>query len=76
MAKQFILKPHHTTYQKLDKLLALADELGLTLHFQSGVCILNDVDKPNIDFRVEDIEGSDVISFPHCTETKIVYREE
>ncbi len=76
MSKQFRLKEHHSTYQKYQQLYELADKLGITLCFAAGVCVIEDVDKPGITFYLEDIEDNHIItSFPHPTETKIVYRE-
>lgn len=76
MPKQFKLKEHHPTFQKFEELREKAEELGLNLSFQSGYCILTDVDNPNIRFYVQDIEcEGNVFSFPPTNETKIIYRE-
>lgn len=77
MPKQFRLKENHSTFQKFDKLRDMAEEMGIHMSFQSGYCILTDMDKPNIRFYVEDVEGEgQVWSFPPTNETKIIYREE
>jgi hypothetical protein len=42
MAKKMRLRENHPTMKKLEELITKAEELGLTLDFESGVCTLTD----------------------------------
>ncbi len=74
MAKK--LTDTHPTQIKLNKLIDLAEELGISLEFDSGYCIVTDSERPGITFKIEDIEGDEgsVYNFPPCTETKTIIR--
>lgn len=70
------LHENHPTAKKLEQLTALALDLGITLNFYGDVCEVEDVDVPDVRFKLEDIEESGrVTSFPHGTETKLTYEK-
>ena len=74
--KQFRLKDNHPTKVKYDKLVELAEDLGISLSFTGDVCTLEDQDQPGVRFFVEDIETGLCGDFPHGSETKITFRKE
>lgn len=68
------LNDKHPTMQKLEKLAALADELGITLCFTGHATIIVDKAYPGKDFVMADAENGDaVMEFPYPVEHKITY---
>ncbi len=53
------LKENNSTYKKFDELCAKAEELGLTLYFDSGVLSISDKDSEYTGIRVVDVENRD-----------------
>lgn len=69
-------KDNHPTMQKYVKLAELADELGISLYFSAGRCIINDRDRDDSlpTLYLEDIEESQsVYHFPYEFEYKMIY---
>ena len=76
ISKRLFLKDTHPTMVKINKLYDLAEELGISFHFESGCCLVldNDRDSNLPDLLLEDIEENHhVNSFPVVTEFKVVY---
>lgn len=71
---QFLkLKDNHPTMVKLMKLYDLAEELQLTLSFESGTCSVMD-GETGLEVMLEDIEPNHMVfGFPHGTEFKLIY---
>lgn len=70
MAK-YRLKDNHPDLEKFNKLIDLAIELDITLHFDGGECSVHIGDNQ---YFVEDIEPDQyVFDFPNPTETKLTY---
>ena len=77
--KRSNLKDTHPTVVKLNQLYALADELGIQLEFLGqGGCKVYDRDAPEgheffmMDISDEGPHRSEITSFPHAFETKLV----
>lgn len=74
--KRFKLKPEHPTYQKLQKIFDLAEDLGISIWFHPHGAIITDKDKkfPG-DLVLLDIEDTNVADglFPPTTEWMLVY---
>lgn len=63
----------HPTMVKIKQLHDLAEELGITISFYGGKCLVQDRGIPHL-FELRDIEKSlSVTSFPYGTETEVVY---
>lgn len=75
IARTLRCKDNHPTMQKYIKLAELAEELGISLYFSAGRCIVNDRDRdsnlPTI--YLEDIEDQFVYDFPYTFEYKMIY---
>lgn len=66
---------NHPTMIKYRQLADLADELGISLYFESGVCIVRDRDRDSRspDLYLQDIEDQYVFSFPYDLDYKMIY---
>lgn len=74
MAKYYVAKPNHPTFQKIEKLMEMAEELGLTLSFSTYRTLITDKEFPDREFYLEDLESD---PFGHCaTITEIPYNFE
>jgi hypothetical protein len=74
------LKDNHPTMQKIEKLFAYMDELGLSLEvippgYVGGPCSINDKERPGITFVMSDLDNpNDAFnSFPPTFEYKVLY---
>jgi hypothetical protein len=76
-SRLLVLKDNHPTMQKLDKVLALMDELGISIEFSNIRMIVKDRDRDrNLPFlEIQDIEYADqaVSCFPPTTEFRVIY---
>lgn len=73
------LKDNHPTLQKLDKIFALAEELGIRIDFSShgpAQVYDNERDKSLPVLSLQDIESSDypMDNFPPTLEFKVIYQ--
>lgn len=68
------LAEKHPTYQKYLQLVERAEELGISLEFEAGTCMLKDEAFPDKEFVIKDIEsGYDKVEqFPYPCEVKIL----
>lgn len=77
IGKTLRCRESHPTVQKYIKLSDLAEELGISLAFESGCCIVYDRDRDHNlpPILLEDIEGNDrrIHTFPYEFEYKMVY---
>lgn len=75
------LLPNHSTMQKLDKLFAYADDLGISLVFTGFRVIVQDTDRSDKEptLYIEDIESSEwskqMDEFPPLTDYKVIYEK-
>lgn len=69
------LLDNHPVVQKFNELMDTAHKLGLSLYFESGVCILH-VEGDQTKYRIEDIEDPDHNNeFPPVMDFKITFGE-
>lgn len=80
---RYRLKANHPTWIKLQKLINLANELQISLHFNDlAGCIILDQENPIENLILEDIKNEgrrypNVISeFPYGLESKLIYEKE
>lgn len=76
ISRRLVLKDNHPTAEKLSKLCALADELGISISFYGQRAIVEDRERDDKlpPLYMEDIEDNGGVSdFPPCTEFKLVY---
>lgn len=75
MAKRFRLTEAHPLLEKLDKLFAFADEIGVKMSFYSGTIQVTDDAFPDIQFRLDDIESDQypMTEFPPTTEYRVTF---
>ena len=77
LPRRLRLKDNHPTAEKLSKLCALADDLGISLSFYNHTVIVEDKDRDEKlpPLHLEDIEDNwnSVGCFPPTTEYKLVY---
>jgi len=68
------LTDKHPTSIKVEKLFALADELGISINVSRyGQLTVSDEEFPGTDFFIRDNEGNgDVFEFPPVTEYKLI----
>lgn len=80
MSKRLKLRDHHPTVIKLDKLMAYADTLGLTISFMGINTVVTDNEQLNKQFLLEDLEdtgrnNSSIQEFPYSLEWKLILEE-
>lgn len=74
----FRCKCNHPTYQKLEKLMAYAQELGISISFYGLQTIVQDRDYPNREYYFRDIEDcfSTIMDIPYHLEYELLYEKE
>jgi len=71
---RMILKNNHPLIQKLDKLLAYADELGIQIDYSWNNSVVTYQGK---DYKLLDIDNNEPVSiFPPQLEYKLIYEKE
>jgi septum formation inhibitor MinC len=71
--RYLLISTNHPTFQKLEKVLELLDQLGLTIYFGPTSTILTDENIPGINFLIRDLESEKPIySLPPSVEYKII----
>lgn len=77
------LKPEHPTYKKIVKLMNYADELGIHISFTSYSTKVSDIDFPDQEFDLDDLEqnmimkhAASISEFPYSLEFKLTYERE
>ncbi len=74
-SKYFRIKENHPLSIKLDKIMGLMEELGITISVHGQTLIIDDKDNPGTQFTFVDVDDSDrgVYHFPPTLDYKVIY---
>lgn len=74
MAKR--LTENHPTWQKVEKIFALMEELGITIERNNYYTTITDKDHPEVEFMLKDSDSSEMLDlFPPFMEYKIIIED-